>query len=227
MNLLPSQHLLKTGPVDHADWNYRPLLGLIQRSRFRLALRLLRNRRFHRLLEIGYGSGVFLPELALHCDELYGVDIHPMSEPVAKVLAAANVSAELRTASATKLPLPDGFIDAAVAVSSLEFIDEIDQACSEIARVLSPDGCLIVITPGHSPMVDLGLRILTNEKASPCYGGRRERLVPALLRHFDAAEERRVPPVLSSLMCLYRGLRLLQPSTQRQPAAERAASRIS
>jgi ubiquinone/menaquinone biosynthesis C-methylase UbiE len=216
MNLLRSEQLLKTGPVDHADWNYRPLLGLIQRSRFRLALRLMKGRHFHRLLEIGYGSGVFLPELALRCDQLYGVDIHPMNESVARVLAASDVRAELHTASATKLPLPDGSIDAAVAVSSLEFIDGIEQACAEIARVLAPDGCLIVITPGHSPVVDLGLRLLTGEIAKPFYSSRREHLVPTLLRYFEAAQELRLPPLLSSLVCLYRGLRLVQrPGPQR------------
>lgn len=226
VNLLPSEHLLKTGPVDHADWNYRLVLGLIQRSRFRLALRLLNTRRFHRLLEIGYGSGVFLPELALHSDRLYGVDIHSMNESVARVLAAANVRAELHTASATKIPLPDGFIDAAVAVSSLEFIEEIDQACLEIARVLAPDGCLIVITPGHSPIVDFGLRLLTGEVAKPCYGSRRESLVPALLRHFVTAQELTVPPVLSSFVCLYRGFHLLQRSARgtREPQAASGVS---
>ena len=60
LHLLPEEVLIKTGPVDHADWNFRPILGSIQRSRFRLMLDLLeghhfdgsrsgirKNRRFH------------------------------------------------------------------------------------------------------------------------------------------------------------------------------------
>ncbi|MBZ5593044.1 MAG: class I SAM-dependent methyltransferase [Acidobacteriia bacterium] len=211
MKLLPPAQLLKTGPIDHADWNYRPFLGAIQRSRFRLALRLLDNRRVHRLLEIGYGSGVFLPELALHCDELYGIDVHQMAEPVSKVLAGSNVHAKLYTAGATKLPFPDGFMDGIVAVSSLEFVEELQQACTEIARVLARGGWLIVITPGHSPVLDLGLRILTGERAKPFYGLKREQLIPGLLQHFKVARELRIPWALSSLVCLYRGLRLVQP----------------
>ena len=210
MKLLGNAQLLKTGPVDHADWNYRPFLGAIQRSRFRLALRLLDNRRFHRLLEIGYGSGVFLPELALHCDELYGVDVHQMPEPVSRVLASGNVDAKLYTASATQLPFPDGFLDGIVAVSSLEFVEGLQQACAEIARVLTPDGWLVVITPGHSPLVDLGLRLLTGESPKADYGGRREQLIPQVLQHFKVARELRIPWALSSLVCLYRGLRLLR-----------------
>ena len=76
IRLLPLQDLVRTGPVDHADWNYRPLLGLLQRRRFQLATALLPRPRMQRLLEVGYGSGVFLPELARHCEELHGIDTH-------------------------------------------------------------------------------------------------------------------------------------------------------
>ena len=51
---LPLEALIKTGPVDHADWNYKPLLGWIQRERFQLAQTLLPRKPVPRLLEIGY-----------------------------------------------------------------------------------------------------------------------------------------------------------------------------
>src|ERR1041384_3326977 len=95
LHLLPQRALVKTGPVDHADWNFRPMLGAIQRSRFRLLLRLLSPQRFDRLLEIGYGSGVFLPELARRCRELHGLDVHEEPERVAAALAAFDVKASL------------------------------------------------------------------------------------------------------------------------------------
>ena len=74
--LLPPSALVKTSDVDKAEWNFRPLLGIIQRLRFRMILSLLPKRRIGRLLEIGYGSGVFLPELSRRCDNLYGIDPH-------------------------------------------------------------------------------------------------------------------------------------------------------
>src|SRR5437899_1843622 len=46
MKLLSQELLIKTGPVDHADWNYRPLLGLISRTRFRLVRDMMRDGRF-------------------------------------------------------------------------------------------------------------------------------------------------------------------------------------
>lgn len=47
---------------------------------------MIPGRKFQRLLEIGYGSGVFMPELAEHTDELWGVDIHSRTEAVSKRL---------------------------------------------------------------------------------------------------------------------------------------------
>src|SRR6185437_4331790 len=38
LRLLPVKDLITTGPVDHADWNYKPVLGWIERQRFKLAL---------------------------------------------------------------------------------------------------------------------------------------------------------------------------------------------
>jgi hypothetical protein len=59
IRLLPEQELLSTRTVDHAQWNYRPILGRIQRLRFDLFRSMLQGSRASRLLEIGYGSGVF------------------------------------------------------------------------------------------------------------------------------------------------------------------------
>jgi hypothetical protein len=61
MRLMRRNLLVKTGPVDFAEWNSRPLLGWISRQRFRLVVSLLPKAPIVRLLEIGYGSGIFLP----------------------------------------------------------------------------------------------------------------------------------------------------------------------
>jgi ubiquinone/menaquinone biosynthesis C-methylase UbiE len=205
LHLLPEEILVKTGPVDHADWNYRPLLGAIQRSRFRLVLRLLDGECFGRLLEVGYGSGVFLPELARRSSDLHGIDIHDEPESVSASLRKLDVNATLRSASAERMPFDDGFFDAVVAVSSFEFISDFDRACREIGRVLAPRGSFFVVTPGDSPILDLGLKILTGADAKADYGGRRSAVMPALTRHFRIDRSVAFP---SSLFPIYRGLRL-------------------
>lgn len=209
LKLLPPGVLLKTGEVDHADWNYRPLLGAISRTRFKFVISLLATeKRCARLLEVGYGSGVFMPELARHCDELYGIDIHPMQEDVRQLLASFNVSAKLFSGSVAALPFESRFFDCVVAVSSLEFVADLDAACEEIKRVLKPSGRLIVVTPGHSPIVDLGLKVLTGESAKKDYGDGRHRLMTALMKSFEV-ERRLVAPALgSSIIHLYTAMKL-------------------
>src|SRR5512147_1718376 len=56
MRLMHRNLLVKTGPVDFAEWNSRPLLGWISRQRFRLVISLLPKAPIVRVLEIGYGS---------------------------------------------------------------------------------------------------------------------------------------------------------------------------
>ena len=208
LKLLPPEALLKTGEVDHANWNYRPFLGTISRTRFRLALSLLPEQRVGRLLEVGYGSGVFMPELAERCEELYGIDIHTSPEQVMSLLAGFNVRARLYSGSVSAMPFADNFFDSVVAISSLEFIEDLAAACLEMKRVLAPGGFLVAITPGHSPVVDFGLKVLTGKSAKDDFGDRRQAILPTLQEHFTTVSEIKSPAFGNSVVCLYTALKL-------------------
>jgi ubiquinone/menaquinone biosynthesis C-methylase UbiE len=208
VELLPLDALRKTGEVDHADWNYRPLLGSIQRMRFRLVRDLLSDRRFVRLLEVGYGSGIFLPYLSQCCDELYGVDVHPHAEEVAETLAQRGVATTLFSAGAESLPFDSDFFDCVVAVSALEFIADFETGAREIARVLKQGGSLVAVTPGSTPVVDFGLKLLTGASAKNDYGDRRRAVIPTLLHHFTVQRQLTFPCVGRAIVHLYTGLKL-------------------
>jgi ubiquinone/menaquinone biosynthesis C-methylase UbiE len=207
LKLLPQNALLQTGPVDHADWNYRPLLGAIQRARFRMVLRLLPGQRVPRLLEIGYGSGVFLPTLHEQCDELHALDIHGKNREVTQKLKEHGVHAELRQSSCDSTDYPDNHFDCAVAVSALEFVDRLDDACLELRRVLKPGGCLVAVTPGASKVLDWGLKVLTGKNGEDDFAGRRQRIIPTLTRHF-AVERTKAFPMRGLPVRMYTALRL-------------------
>lgn len=207
MNLLARQSLIKTGPVDEADWVYRPFVGFISRMRFHLIVNLLRGSKPDRLLEIGYGSGVFLPELARHANELHGIDIHEMPRQVQQALAEAGTEAQLHTAGAESIPYPDGFFDCAVAVSALEFVSDLDRVCAEIRRVLKPNGYFLFITPGTSPLLDFGLKLLTGNDAGKDFGNRREIVVPTAAKHFRLERTISAPPLIGAAIRLYLGVR--------------------
>jgi SAM-dependent methyltransferase len=211
LQLLPERALLRTGEVDHANWNYRPVLGRIQKLRFDLIRSMLRGPRATRLLEIGYGSGVFLPELAKYANQLYGIDPHPFAKDVAKILAEHGVRAQLMSGTATSMPYEKEFFQTVVAVSTLEFIDDLPQACREIKRVLAPGGIFAIVTPGHSPILDLGVRILTGASPRDDFQNRRQAILPCLYREF-ALERRADYPPFAHGMRWYTALRLSVPT---------------
>lgn len=205
--MLPPDDFVRTGPVDHADWNYRFPLGWISRHRLALATRLLPPGT-DRLLKIGYGSGVHLPHWAARVKELHGIDPHPMADEVARRLAKHGVAAHLVSGSAEEMPYPDAHFDAVLAISAVEFIPDLPAACREMRRVLRPGGCVVVVTPGNSPLVDFGLKLLSGNSAKKDYGDRRAAVLPTLHEHFDVEQRLSFPPLISGLVCLYTAVRL-------------------
>ncbi len=207
LTLLPRAALVKTGEFDHADWNYRGPLGYVSRQRFALVVSLLPPEPVERLLEIGYGSGVFLPELRRHCRELFGADVHGRNADVARALGANGVDATLRNGSAESLPFDDETFDRVVAVSTYEFVGDVHRAVRELARVLKPDGRAIVVVPGDHPLLDAGLRLATGADARRDFGDRRRHVIPALENEFEVECRIGFPAFFGPLQ-LYRALRL-------------------
>jgi ubiquinone/menaquinone biosynthesis C-methylase UbiE len=208
LRLLPRDQLVKTGEVDHADWNYDGILGFVSRQRYRLVIDLLPDRIVGKLLEVGYGSGVFLPELARHTRELFAGDVHTHGVEVTRALDYAGIHATLVEAPAEKLPFADETFDVVVAVSTFEFVTDVGNAIDEIARVLRPEGCAIVVTPGSSPLLDLALRIATGEDAKRDFGNRREAVVSTLTTRMKLDRMATFP--LPSGFTVYRALRLVK-----------------
>lgn len=208
MELLPLEALLKTGPIDHADWTYRFFLGWILRVRFRLILSLLPKCRVQRLLEVGYGSGIFLPELARHCEELNGLDIHGHHREVETILWRYGVEVKLHSASMQRIPYPDQCFDSIVSVSALEFVESADEAFAEIRRVLKEGGVFVFVTPGHSWILDLGLKLLSGAEAEKDFERRREGVIPAAKKYFRILDVRVFPKILGSILPVYTAMKV-------------------
>lgn len=207
VRLLPRELLVKTNPLDQGDWAYRGVLGRVERMRFSAIAAMLRVRpHARRLLEVGYGSGILLPELARHCDELHGVDVHDEAAAVTRQLARVGVAVRLVAGDGCALPYADASFDTVVVVSAFEFVPDVALAAREAVRVLTPHGVLVVVTPGTSPLLDLGLRVLTGERGEDTFEGRRAQVVPALHASGDVVEERRLPFAVGRALPVYRVL---------------------
>lgn len=184
LQLLPQDQLIQTSRVDHADWNYRPVLSYIMRRRFALVCCLLAARPVNRLLELGFGSGIFMRELSHRCRELYGIDVHGAVTEVQTCLEQLGVHAVLSQQDAAHTDFPDGFFDVVVSVSALEFVEQIEGAARELSRVLASKGRLVFVMPQKSALVDFALHVATGEDANRDYGDRREHVLPALSKYF-------------------------------------------
>src|SRR5437868_8080142 len=126
LRLPPRRLVSKPDPDDPIDYYYRPLTAPLYRARLRQALALLGPGPFESMLDVGYGSGVFLPELARRTRRLVGVDVHGGRAGVESMARALGIEVELCNASLFELPFGDGEFGALVCVSVLEHLRDLD-----------------------------------------------------------------------------------------------------
>jgi SAM-dependent methyltransferase len=91
----------------------------------------------------GYGSAL-LARTAAH---VTGVDISPDAIQHAKRVYGELGNVEFACASCTQLPLADASVDMAVSFETIEHIAEQAAFLNELARVLKPDGVLVISCP--------------------------------------------------------------------------------
>jgi ubiquinone/menaquinone biosynthesis C-methylase UbiE len=97
--------------------------------------------------DIGFGGGFGLVQLLGKVGEqgtVHGVDISETMVAKAAKLHRADSRFRPHTGSITELPLPDNSVDAAITVNTLYFVEELDRAFAEIARVLTPGGRIVI-----------------------------------------------------------------------------------
>lgn len=210
--IYPDINLLnKTGEVDYFYWNYKFPIKYIQRYRFSRILKLLGNNRYPKLLEVGTGSGIFLPELARHCDKLYACDIHPHFENIDYLLKHYSISNyELKSQSIEKTVYPDNYFDAVVAVSVLEFVDDLQAALTEIKRILKKDGVFITICPMNSRFLDAILSLYSEKKPKDEFGESRIYVGKALEQNFTVIKKGYMLPIFGKLFPVYTHYKLVK-----------------
>ncbi len=97
-----------------------------------------------RMLDLGSGGGYFCEQLAAQGYRMTAADFLPGG---LRCLQAAGVAAA--AAVAEHLPFRDASFDAALALDVLEHVDD-QAAARELARVIRPEGLLVVTVPAFS-----------------------------------------------------------------------------
>ena len=153
--LPPKKLLTKTDAGDPLAFHYLPLIGYVFKKRLINTLELLSSG-YNNLLEIGFGSGILIPELSKRSKNIFGVDIHERIWNVEEMLKKMEIKAELKKGSVLNLPYNDQFFDGVVAVSIFEHIlpKDLGQAFSEVKRVMAKGGRAVISFPVRNIITD-------------------------------------------------------------------------
>lgn len=203
--IFPDKNLLnKTGAVDYYDWNYKFPIKYIQRYRFNRIIKLLGKKKYPVLLEAGTGSGILLPELAKHCDNLYACDIHSNFDNIHHLLKSYQITNyNISTQSIEHTTYPDQLFDAVVAVSVLEFVDNLPKAINEIKRILKADGVFITICPMKSRLLDFFLSMYSKKKPEEEFGESRTFVGKSLEENFTVIKKGYMIPIIGRIFPVY------------------------
>jgi len=100
-----------------------------------------------RVLDVACGEGYGSALLARHAAHVTGIDIAAEAIAHARTSYAALANAEFVAASCTALPLAGASVDVAISFETLEHIAAQAEFIDELARVLKPDGVLVLSCP--------------------------------------------------------------------------------
>jgi ubiquinone/menaquinone biosynthesis C-methylase UbiE len=204
LNLPPVGALTANGASDPLPFYYKPLVGRLFAARLNIGLALLQGR-FQRILEIGYGSGLLMPTLASVCDELYGLDLEPEPPGLRARLEQLGVKPrDLVQADVQKMPFADGFFDAVVAFSIFEHLKghELGPALAEVARVLSPQGQLLVGCPAVHKVMNAAFSAIGFSNIEQHHFSTINDVLQAAKTHFKVERHDVLPSLMRSFLPL-------------------------
>lgn len=150
----------QNGPTDPIEYYKRPFIGYLFRERINIGLRLLPDRRFGRVLEVGYGSGAVQLALAPSAEELHGIDLDADPSPVKANMATRGWSPKLMQGDVYKLPYESNYFDLVVSFSTFEHLLEYPKALVQVHRVLVPGGLFLLGMPSVNKLMEAGFHAI-------------------------------------------------------------------
>jgi 2-polyprenyl-3-methyl-5-hydroxy-6-metoxy-1,4-benzoquinol methylase len=113
----------------------------------------------HRALEVGPGSGVYLPLLAGLFDEVYATDIEDAYLKNARPLLTEHANVRLQADDITASKLTPESFDLILCTEVVEHIADSKAAIAGMQRLLKPGGVLVLSTPQRYSPLELAAKI--------------------------------------------------------------------
>lgn len=139
----------QSGPVERQAAKHGSAWWTVHVARYRHALDFVQGRR---VLDIACGTGYGLSMLRERAHTVVGADVDVSAAAGAKTRAGT----EVVLADGRELPFRNGSFDAVVSFETIEHVENRSRFVSELARVLTDSGILILSTPNanHTKPVD-------------------------------------------------------------------------
>ncbi|MDX1658307.1 MAG: class I SAM-dependent methyltransferase [Nitriliruptorales bacterium] len=131
--------------AEHPEIYERENEAIARDGRLDAALREVADWTGRELLDIGCGTGFWLPRYGQDAASVVGVEPDPELLARARERVAREENIDVRAGSAEHLPLPADSVDLAHARFAYFFGAGADTGLAEAARVLRPDGTLVVV----------------------------------------------------------------------------------
>jgi ubiquinone/menaquinone biosynthesis C-methylase UbiE len=108
-----------------------------------------------RTLDYGCGEGYGTAILAKNASSVVGVDVDPEAIKHSKDTYADFSNATFQRLESSLLPFPDGYFEFITCFEVIEHVKNQEEILSELSRVLSPTGTLLISTPNKAEYSDL------------------------------------------------------------------------
>jgi len=116
---------------------------------FLAGLKRVSELRGKRLLDIGCGDGTFTVLTGEGFEEVHGVDVQAHYIEHFKLRVLGDPKFKPQVTSAARLDFPSRHFDTIISIETLEHVDDLEAVAAECARVLKPDGQLVITVPNR------------------------------------------------------------------------------
>lgn len=148
------------------------------------------------VLDIGFASANFFLKLVSYTDKYIGIELSPdKCERTNQLLLTRKVRPCLVAGDARHMPFRDSSFTFAYALNTLEHIKKIDAALTEIKRVTSEGGYLIVSAPTENYLYRLGRKLIGFQTPKDHYYSSKE-IEDKLSKHFKIIRRKTIYPIL-------------------------------